>query len=276
MSEDVPAGVVPFLPAGHRAYRAHRPAWPLRTTAASRPTDPAFDAADLADQVARVARGGARAAVLGINDGLVTNICLILGMAGAHASPGTVRLAGFASLLAGALSMAAGEWVSVRSQAELYGGLLVKIRQLVTRNPRLMLDELSSRLEAAGFARATAQSAPAELALDEERFLAFTAQIVFGISPAGLGSPLTAATTSLAYFAGGALIPLAPWWFLRGVPAVSVSIALTAIASILVGAGIARSSDHSMRRGALRQLAIILAAAAATYSIGKLFGSTVS
>jgi VIT1/CCC1 family predicted Fe2+/Mn2+ transporter len=275
VNDDVSTAVVPFLPAGRRQYRPHQPARPLHTTATGRPIDPAVDAADLAGQVARVTRGGARAAVLGISDGLVTNICLILGMAGAHASPGTVRLAGFASLLAGALSMAAGEWVSVRSQAELYDGLLVKIRQLVTRNPRLMLDELSSRLEAAGFARATAQSAPAELALDEERFLAFTAQIVFGISPAGLGSPLTAATTSLAYFAGGALVPLAPWWFLHGVAAVSVSIALTALASVLVGAGIARSSDRSMSRGALRQLSIILAAAAVTYSIGKLFGSTV-
>lgn len=270
MTEDASAAALPAP--GRRPYRTARP---LRTTATGRAADPALDAADLANQVAKVARGGARAAVLGISDGLVTNICLILGMAGAQASAGTVRLAGFASLLAGALSMAAGEWVSVRSQAELYDGLLVRIRQLVAHNPRLMLSELSARLEAAGFARATAQSAPAELALDEERFLAFTAQIVFGISPAGLGSPLTAATTSLAYFAGGALIPLAPWWFLHGTAAVVGSIVLTAIASVVVGAGIARSSDRSVVRGALRQLAIILVAAGVTYGIGQLFGSTV-
>ncbi|MBL7492734.1 VIT1/CCC1 transporter family protein [Frankia sp. AgB1.9] len=276
MSEDAAATAVPSPATGHRPYRPYRPARPLHTTATGAPADPAADAAELAGQVAKVARGGARAAVLGISDGLVTNICLILGLAGAHASPSAVRLAGFASLLAGALSMAAGEWVSVRSQAELYDGLLAQIRRLVTHNPRLMLDELSSSLEAAGLARATAQSAPSELALDEERFLAFTAQIVFGISPAGLGSPLTAATTSLAYFAAGALVPLAPWWFLHGVPAVVVSIALTAAASVLVGAVVARSGGRPLRRGALRQLAIILVAAGVTYSIGKLFGSTVS
>jgi VIT1/CCC1 family predicted Fe2+/Mn2+ transporter len=271
VSDEARIGAV--SPAGRRPYR---PARPMRTTATGPSSDPALDAAELADQVARVARGGARAAVLGISDGLVTNICLILGMAGAHASPATIRLAGFASLLAGALSMAAGEWVSVRSQTALYGGLVTKIRRLVSRNPRLMLDELSAHLEAAGFARATARSAPAELALDEERFLAFTAQIVFGISPAGLGSPVTAATTSLAYFAGGALVPLAPWWLLTGAPAVSASIGLTALASGIVGAVIAHSSDNSKGRGALRQLGIILAAAAVTYGIGKLFGSTVS
>jgi VIT1/CCC1 family predicted Fe2+/Mn2+ transporter len=270
MSENVPDRFLPFLPAGYRRAR------PLRTTAVAPPTDPTLDAADLADQVAKVTQGGARAAVLGVNDGLVTNICLILGLAGAHASPAAVRLAGFASLLAGALSMAAGEWVSVRSQADLYTSLVARIRQLVSRNPRLMLDELSSRLEAAGFDRATARAAPAELALDEERFLTFTAQIVFGISPAGLGSPLTAAVTSLAYFAGGALLPLLPWWFLHGPAAVSVSVALTALASLVVGAGIARSSERSTVLGAARQLAIIVAAAAATYLIGRLFGSTVS
>jgi len=252
-----------------------RPLNPLRVTAPRRSTDPAQDAADLAAEVARVARGGARAAVLGINDGLVTNVCLILGLAGAHASPSAVRLAGFASLLAGALSMAAGEWVSVRSQSELYGGLLPEVRRLVSRNPRMMLDQLSSHLESVGFGRATAQTAAAELALDEERFLSFTAQMVFRISPDGLGSPLTAATTSLAYFAAGALVPLAPWFFTRGAVAESLSIGLTAIASLIVGSVIARSSNRPALLGALRQLGIVVIAAAVTYGIGRLVGSAV-
>jgi VIT1/CCC1 family predicted Fe2+/Mn2+ transporter len=270
MATAIPERAVPASPAGRKPLR------PLRVDASHQRSDPAQDAAELAAQVTRVARGGARAAVLGINDGLVTNVCLILGLAGAHSSATAVRLAGFASLLAGALSMAAGEWVSVRSQSELYAGLLPGVRQLVSRNPRLMLDQLSSHLEAVGFGRATAQTAAAELALDEERFLAFTAQMVFGISPGGLGSPLTAATTSLAYFAAGALVPLAPWFFTHGALAEGLSIGLTAIASVIVGGIIARLSDRPIALGALRQLGIVVAAAAITFGIGRLVGSTVS
>src|SRR5206468_12915374 len=115
-----------------------------------RPADPAADATDLARRVAQVSRGGARAAVLGVSDGLVTNICLILGVAGAQASASAVRLAGFASLIAGAFSMAAGEWVSVRSQVDLYQGLLDELRRLVARDPELILDALAAHLEQAG------------------------------------------------------------------------------------------------------------------------------
>lgn len=248
---------------------------PLRVTTTGRSADAASDAADLADEVARVARGGTRAAVLGINDGLVTNICLVLGLAGAHASPSAVRLAGFASLLAGALSMAAGEWVSVRSQADLYGSLLQRVSRLVSRNPRLVLGQLAQRLEEAGLGRATAQTASTELALDEQRFLAFTAQMVFGLSPDGGGSPLTAASTSLVYFAAGALIPVLPWCFVHGGLAVGLSIALTAVTGLVVGAVIARSSERSVPWGALRQVTIIVGAAAVTYGLGELFGSTI-
>jgi hypothetical protein len=97
--------------------------------------DAAADTADLRRKADQVARGGTRAAVLGANDGLVTNLCLILAVAGASASQSSVRLAGFASLIAGAFSMAAGEWVSVRSQKELAVGLLSELRRLIARNP---------------------------------------------------------------------------------------------------------------------------------------------
>ena len=115
--------------------------------------------------------------------------------------------------------MAAGEWVSVRSQVELFGGLLDQLRRLVSRNPRLVLDELSTHLEAAGFGRETARAASTELPLDEPRFLRFTATTLFGINPDELGSPVTAALSSLSWFAAGALVPLralvfhrAGWW----------------------------------------------------------------
>ena len=139
------------------------------------------DAMALEARINQVVRGAARAAVLGVNDGLVSNVCLILAVAGAEASRSAVRLAGFASLIAGALSMAAGEWISVRSQVELFEGILGRLRGLVRRDPELILDQLTDRLEAAGIARDTAQRASTELPLDEPRFLRFCANTLFGL-----------------------------------------------------------------------------------------------
>lgn len=237
--------------------------------------DPEGDAVELAERVARVNRGAARAAVLGVNDGLVTNVCLILAVAGANASASGVRLAGFASLLAGSFSMAAGEWVSVRSQVELYQGLLGELRDLVGRNPALILDRLSEQLELAGLGRATAQTAATEIPLDEPRFLRFCSTTLFGLDPEGLGSPATAALSSLLLFGGGALVPLLPWFFTRGAAATVLSLALTAAASVVVGGVVSRSSGRPLLAGALRQLGIVVGAAAVTYGIGHLFGTTV-
>jgi len=240
-----------------------------------RVVDGAADASELAARVSQVAKGGVRAAVLGVNDGLVTNICLILAVAGANASRTNVRLAGFASLIAGSFSMAAGEWVSVRSQVELYTGLIDRLRALVARNPRLVLDQLSTRLEAAGFGRETAQTASTELPLDEPRFLRFAATTLFGLNPDELGAPLTAALSSLSFFAVGALVPLLPWFVTGGGRAEWISVALTGLASLVVGSVVSRSSGRRPVLGALRQLAIVIAAAAVTYGIGRLFGTAV-
>jgi len=249
---------------------------PLRLRIDPRVSDAASDADALAARVAQVARGGARAAVLGVSDGLVTNVCLILAVAGASASRSSVRLAGFASLIAGSLSMAAGEWVSVRSQVELFSGLIDELRSLVVRNPRLILDELSSHLEAAGFGRETAHAASTELPLDEPRFLRFAAANLFGINPDELGSPMTAALTSLTYFAAGALVPLLPWFFTGAPTATWLSVVLTGLASVVVGSIVSRLSDRPVVWGALRQLAIVAGASAVTYGIGRLFGTAVS
>lgn len=238
--------------------------------------DAAADAAALHVAVERVRRGGARAAVLGMNDGLVTNVCLILAVAGASATPSSVRLAGFASLVAGALSMAAGEWVSVRSQNELYLGLLASIRRLIGRNPQLMLGKVTDALEDEGFPRELAHRVGSELPVDEDRFLAFTARTVFNVSSEDPGSPVVAAVSSLALFSVGAFVPLAPWFFTSGNLGVALSVALTAVAGVAVGAWVARSAGTSAWESALRQLAIIIFAAAVTYGIGKLFGTAVA
>ncbi|MEX0848048.1 MAG: VIT1/CCC1 transporter family protein [Ilumatobacteraceae bacterium] len=239
-------------------------------------TDNAADATELRTRVDSVARGGARAAVLGANDGLVTNVCLILAVAGAGASASEVRVAGFASLIAGAFSMAAGEWVSVRSQVELYEGILAELRHLVRRNPKLILGELTAKLTEAGLADDTAQRAATELPLDETKFLDFTAQTVFGMNPNELGSPTTAAVSSLCLFSVGAAVPLAPWFIVDGGAAVAASVVATTIASMAVGGWISRSAGRPVLQGALRQLVIVIAAATVTYGIGTLFGTAIA
>jgi VIT1/CCC1 family predicted Fe2+/Mn2+ transporter len=241
-----------------------------------RVVDSAADAAELQARVDTVARGGASAAVLGVNDGLVTNVSLILAVAGASATAGSVRLAGFASLVAGAFSMAAGEWVSVRSQVELFHGILDELRSLVRRNPKLVLQRVSERLVDAGFATDTAQRATTELPLRESRFFDFAARTVFGVNPDELGSPAVAAISSLALFAAGAAVPLAPWFFVDGGAAVTASVVATALASMVVGGWISRSSGRPMWIGASRQLAIVVVTSAVTFAIGKLFGTVVA
>ena len=238
--------------------------------------DAAADTAALRRKAEQVSRGGVRAAVLGANDGLVTNLCLILAVAGANAAPSSVRLAGFASLVAGAFSMAAGEWVSVSSHKELAGGLLDEMRRLIARNPKLMLDELTKQLIDDGFASDTAMQASNELPLDEDRFLSFCARTVFGVNPNELGSPATAATSSFVLFAIGALIPLAPWFVTSGGAAVTISVVLTGVASLLIGGLVSKSSGNSTVRGAARQLAIVVLASAITYGIGAAFGTAIS
>jgi VIT1/CCC1 family predicted Fe2+/Mn2+ transporter len=244
--------------------------------AAPRVTDAASDAAELRNRVAAVNRGAARAAVLGVNDGLVTNLCLILAVAGASTGVTEVRIAGLASLIAGALSMAAGEWISVRSQVELYEGIVGELRRLAQRNPRLLLEALVSKLEQAGLATDTAQRVSTELPLDGDKFIEFSSRTVFGFDTDDLGSPRIAALSSLALFSVGATVPLLPWFIIDGTPAVIASAVATGAASLVVGGWVGRSSDRPIAHGALRQLAIVIAASVVTYTIGKLFGTAVA
>ncbi len=252
------------------------PGRPVRVIGNRGRADRAADTVALRRRADQVSKGAIRAAVLGANDGLVTNLCLILAIAGADGSVSAVRLAGFASLIAGAFSMAAGEWVSVQSQAELSSGLVEQLRGLIVHDPALVLDELTDQLVKDGFGTETAQRASTELPLDEDRFLSFTARTVFGVNPDELGSPAAAAIGSFALFTVGALVPLMPWFFIEGTPAVVVSIALTAVASLSVGGLVSASSGNSPSRGAMRQLFIVILASAITYGIGSLFGTAIA
>jgi VIT1/CCC1 family predicted Fe2+/Mn2+ transporter len=146
----------------------------------------------------------------------------------------------------------------------------------VVRNPRLVLGALTRELESAGLGTETAQRAATEIPLRGERFLSFTARTVFGLDPDELGSPRVAALSSLALFSVGALVPLLPWFAISGSAAIASSVVLTVIASVIVGGWVSRSSGNRVATGALRQLLIVIAASAVTYTIGKLFGTVVA
>jgi VIT1/CCC1 family predicted Fe2+/Mn2+ transporter len=238
--------------------------------------DAETDAAALQARAESVRRGSVRAAVLGVNDGLVTNVCLILAVTGASSDASAVRIAGLASLIAGALSMAAGEWISVRSQVDLYEAIIADLRRLVIRNPRLVLTELATKLEQAGLGADTAHRVAAELPLDEERFFDFSSRTVFGFDPDHVGSARVAAISSFALFAVGAAVPLAPWFLASGNGATIASVMATAVVTMVVGGWVSRSSGRPIVNGVVRQLAIVIAASAVTFGVGKLFGTTIS
>jgi len=172
--------------------------------------------------------------------------------------------------------MAAGEWISVRSQVELFDGIVAELRRLIARNPKLILDELTARLEASGLATDTAQRVATELPLDGARFIDFTARTVFGFDPDEVGSPMTAALSSLGLFSVGATVPLVPWFVTDGTPAVIASVVATGVAGLIVGGWVSRSSDRPVVNGALRQLAIVMVASVVTYGIGSLFGTAIA
>jgi vacuolar iron transporter family protein len=248
---------------------------PYTPTIEPYPRDGALDAVALRRKAQQINRGATRAAVLGVNDGLVSNLCLILGVAGASATQSSVRIAGFASLIAGACSMAAGEWISVQSQVDMYNGVVGELRRLTQRNPMVVLSALIDRIVESGIDRTSASKLASELPLNEDRFFSFSAKTIFGVDPDDQGSPLVAAASSLSFFAVGAIVPLAPWFVSSGSAGVMWSVLLTAVASLVVGGFVGRSSDSSVARAAIRQFLIVLVVAALTFGVGKAFGTAI-
>jgi VIT1/CCC1 family predicted Fe2+/Mn2+ transporter len=214
--------------------------FPMPVSNPSQPNTRTQDSALLARRAAQVQRGGARAAVLGVNDGLVSVLCIVLGVAGANAKPSAVLLAGFAGLIAGAISMAAGEWISVTSQVELFNGVLNDLKQLVKHDPELLRDSLRDDFEKGGITSQTAVKAAAEVAANDQHLYYQYATNVIGLNPDELGSPWTAAISSFLLFTAGALAALVPWFFGGGFRSISLSIIFTAIGGLLVGAYVAR------------------------------------
>lgn len=219
--------------------------------------------------------GTARAAVFGVSDGLVSNIALVLGMAGAGPAPGLVRLAGLVGLLGGAFSMAAGEYVSMKAQSELLQRELDLERHEIARRPENERRELAQIYRSRGVESSVADRLATEMMADPELALQTHAREELGIDPDELGAPVHAAATSFGSFGVGALVPVLPWFFLSGTVAIAVSIALGAIAAVVVGVLLARYTERPAVPSALRQLAIAAFAAGVPYLIGTAVGVNV-
>jgi VIT1/CCC1 family predicted Fe2+/Mn2+ transporter len=221
----------------------------------------------------RDVRGGtARAAVFGVSDGLVSNVSLILGVAGADPAPGVVRLAGLAGLVAGAVSMAAGEYVSMKAQAELLEHELDMERIELRRNPHVETVELSQIYQSRGMQPDRARELAEEMMSDPDLALETHAREELGIDPGSLGSPIGAASSSFVAFAAGALVPLMPWFFASGTSATVVSVCLGALGAALIGYLLSRFTGRSAVRSVARQVAIATVAAGITFAIGSVVG----
>ena len=221
--------------------------------------------------------GALRAAIFGLNDGLVSNLSLIFGVAGSGVAGDVVVIAGFAGLLAGAFSMGAGEYVSMKVQREVYEQLIHKEAHELATMPEEELAELIQIYRAKGIDPETAEQISRAVMKDPRIALETHAREELGIDMhEGLGSPWAAAASSFMMFSLGALVPLLPFLFLSGEAAVVLSAALSAVTLFTVGGAMTVLTGRGFVLSGLRMLAIGAVAAAITFSVGKLLGVAVS
>lgn len=214
-----------------------------------------------------------RAAVLGASDGLTSNMSLVMGVAGADLSGHAILLTGIAGLLAGALSMAIGEWLSVQSARELYAHQIDVERQELQDVPQEEQEELTLIYQAKGLQEQEAQDLAKRLLSDKNTALDTLAREELGINPGELGgSAWQAAITSFLLFAAGAVIPAAPFAFGGGLAIVAISLALSIVGLFIIGAGITLTTGVPLVKAAGRQVLFGLAAAAITFGLGRLVG----
>jgi vacuolar iron transporter family protein len=221
-----------------------------------------------------VSGGWLRPAVFGAMDGLVTNASLIAGVGGGGGAAHTVVLTGLAGLVAGAMSMAAGEFVSVSSQNELVSAEVHKERLELETNADAERAEMASMLRAKGVSADVARMAAAQISENPEKALAVHTLGELGVNPGELPSPVTAAGASLVSFAAGAIVPLIP--YLAGYAVLGIALACTAVAAIAGGGVVARVTSRPFLRGAFRQLLLVALATGVTYGVGALIGAAAS
>jgi VIT1/CCC1 family predicted Fe2+/Mn2+ transporter len=214
-----------------------------------------------------------RAAVLGANDGLVSNLSLVMGVAGADLAPKAILLTGIAGLLAGSLSMAMGEWLSVQSARELFEHQIRIEREELIAFPEEEREELELIYRAKGVPADTAQELADRLIREGAPALETLVREELAIDPEELGgSAWEAAIASFLLFSIGAIVPVLPYIAWGGIPAAVASVVLSGLALFLLGAGITVITGRSALRSGLRQVLIGLAAAAITFGVGRLFG----
>lgn len=225
----------------------------------------------------RSASGGAlRAATFGVNDGLVSNLALVMGVAGGATDSGIVLLAGIAGLVAGAMSMAAGEWVSVRSQRELYEREIEIEREELKYFPDQEASELRLIFESKGFTEGQARQLTDQVMRDPDVALDTLVREELGLDPGELGSPWVAAISSFVAFAVGAFVPVLPFLFLVGTSAVAVGAAAASIMLFAVGATLSIFTGRSPILSGGRMVLIGMGAAAVTYGVGSLVGVAIT
>jgi vacuolar iron transporter family protein len=221
--------------------------------------------------------GNLRAAVFGVNDGLVSNTSLIMGVAGAAASADFVLTSGVAGLLAGALSMAAGEYVSMRSQREMFEYQIGLERDELHEYPEEEAEELALIYQARGMQLDEARRVSRELVKNETAALDALAREELGLNPDDLGSPWGAAISSFIAFALGAIVPLVP--FLLGLDlhrAVATAAVMAAVALFGVGSALSLFTGRSALGGGVRMVLIGGGAGLATWLIGSLLGAAIN
>jgi VIT1/CCC1 family predicted Fe2+/Mn2+ transporter len=219
--------------------------------------------------------GSLRAAVFGVNDGLLSNFGLVMGIAGTDAGPRFVLLAGVAGLLAGAFSMAAGEYVSVRSQRELYEQQLDLERQELESSPEEEHEELALIYQAKGIPTEQAQDLARQILSNPDTAIETLAREELGLDPSALGSPWTAALSSFLSFAIGAVTPVIPYLLLQGQSAFAASAIFCGVALFLVGALISIFTGRNMAYSGLRMVGIGAITSAITFIVGRLLGVAV-
>jgi len=246
--------------------------------AASRPILGGLTGSALAQLEGRHRTGGnaLRAAVLGANDGLVSNLSLVMGVAGAEFSSQTVLVTGLAGLLAGACSMAMGEWLSVTSARELYSQQIATEKAELEDIPEEEQEELELIYEAKGLPADKAKELAARIIATPETALDTLVREELGIDPDDLGgSPWTAAGTSFLLFAIGVIFPVAPFFFFSGAAVIVTSLIVSACAMFAIGAGTSLFTGRGLLFSGARQIGIGLAAAAVTFGLGRVIGVSI-
>lgn len=224
----------------------------------------------------RDVQGGAvRAAVFGFSDGLVSNVSLILFMAAAAGGAKEVLTAGIAGLLAGAMSMAAGEYGSVKAQSELVERELEIERESLAGDPDREIDELAAIYTARGIDPAHARDMAEAVMADPEVALEVHAREELGVNPAETGNPIGAAFSSFLAFGTGALFPLVPWLITDGAVAAWASVVIGLVASGAVGVVLAQFTLRPVAQSALRYAGLAAGACIVTYLIGTAFDAAI-